>query len=59
MTTISAPGVKDEDFSKSDIVLGVLDKANPKVTPLGSLNVDVSRAGPQSSRMLSPIPSSR
>jgi len=45
MTTISAPGVKDEDFSKSDIVLGVLDKANPKVTPLGSLNVDVSRAG--------------
>jgi hypothetical protein len=45
MTTISAPGSRDEGFSRSDIDLGLLAKANPKVTPLGKIEIDVRRAG--------------
>lgn len=48
MTKISAPGVKDQDFSEEDIDLGLLEEAGKskvKVDVLGRINIDVSRAG--------------
>ncbi|MGI9449242.1 MAG: lipase family alpha/beta hydrolase, partial [Geminicoccaceae bacterium] len=51
MTTISAPGIKVEDFSEDDVDLGLLREAKPKVTPIGQLRVDVSRAGGEPARL--------
>ncbi|MGI9492744.1 MAG: DUF7379 domain-containing protein, partial [Geminicoccaceae bacterium] len=51
MTTISAPGTKVEDFSKDDVDLGLLEKAKPKITPIGQLRLDASRAGGEPAKL--------
>ena len=51
MTTVTAPGLNDPDFSRADIDLGMLEEAKPAVEVLGNLRIDVSRSSGDPARI--------